>query len=471
MALRTCLLAASRSLPRAPARPAATTITLAMSSAAQKDVPPPANTPSKVRRVEKSKENLRRVRPRPSTSNTAHFPPLPLLLPLPFNPNQIKIALCQTTSSEDKAANIAAATAAIKVRERRKGERGRVFPSSFSSSLLFVLNLSLSLSLSRSRSLSFPLPFPFLFQEAALLGADIVVLPEMWHCPYGNDSFPLYAEEISSDSDPTSFAGSESARALSEAAAAAGVAVVGGSIAEREASASDPASDSDSAASPLRLFNTCLVFGPDGALLARHRKAHLFDIDIPGKITFLESETLSPGAGATTVDVPCPRRESTSRDPDPSAPPPPPPPVVRLGIGICYDLRFPEYAAVMARRGAQVLVYPGAFNTTTGPAHWELLARARAVDQQAFVALCSPARAPEGEVEKRTAVGEKKPYVAHGHSLAVSPWGVVLVDAGAESVGVSVAELDLDEVAERRRNMPLAGQRRGDVYELVDKGR
>ena len=118
-----------------------------------------------------------------------------------------------------------------------------------------------------------------------------------------------------------------------------------------------------------------------------------------------------------------------------------------------------------------MLVYPGAFNTTTGPAHWELLARARAVDQQAFVALCSPARAPEGEVEKRTAVGEKKPYVAHGHSLAVSPWGVVLVDAGAESVGVSVAELDLDEVAERRRNMPLAGQRRGDVYELVDKGR
>ena len=330
-------------------------------------------------------------------------------------------------------------------------------------------------------------------QEAASLGADVVVLPEMWHCPYGNDSFPLYAEEVSS-SDPT-FAGSESARALSEAAAAAGVAVVGGSIAEMEEGGSDSRSSSSSspsaaaaAAAAPKLFNTCLVFGPDGALLAKHRKAHLFDIDIPGKITFLESETLSPGAGATVVDVPCPKRTaavppregssdgsepaSSPSSPPPPPPLPPPPPVVRLGIGICYDLRFPEYAAVLARRGAQVLVFPGAFNTTTGPAHWELLARARAVDSQAFVALCSPARISEEEAARGAErSGGKRPYVAHGHSLAASPWGVVLADAGASGVGVSVAELDLEEVETRRRNMPLAGQRRGDLYELVDKGR
>ena len=315
----------------------------------------------------------------------------------------------------------------------------------------------------------------FLSQEAASLGADVVVLPEMWHCPYGNDSFPVYAEEVSSadpsSSDPASFSSrSESARALSQAAAAAGVAVVGGSIAERGEQG--------------KLFNTCLVFGPDGALLARHRKAHLFDIDIPGKITFLESETLSPGSAATVVDVPCPKRKKRREDEEgeenpessssPASSPPAPAPVVRLGIGICYDLRFPEYAAVLSRRGAQVLVYPGAFNTTTGPAHWELLARARAVDSQAFVALCSPSRISEEEAARISAEkkdGGKKPYIAHGHSLAVSPWGVVLADAGASRVGVTVAELDLEEVGTRRRNMPLAGQRRGDLYELVDKGR
>ena len=120
-----------------------------------------------------------------------------------------------------------------------------------------------------------------------------------------------------------------------------------------------------------------------------------------------------------------------------------------------------------------MLCYPGAFNTTTGPAHWELLARARAVDSQAFVALCSPARITDEDAETAAAQNaeKKKPYVAHGHSLAVSPWGEVLADAGAFAVGVSVAELDLDEVATRRRNMPLAAQRRGDLYELVDKGR
>ena len=285
----------------------------------------------------------------------------------------------------------------------------------------------------------------------------------MWHCPYGNDSFPLYAEEVppSSSSGDDDLSTSESARALSEAAASSGVAVVGGSISEKVTDASDPSA-------PPRLFNTCLVFGPDGKLLARHRKAHLFDIDIPGKITFLESETLTPGDGATTVDVPCPKRNGKSTSTDSSSPP-----LVRLGIGICYDLRFPDYASVLTRRGAQVLVYPGAFNTTTGLAHWELLARARAVDAQAFVALCSPARITDEDAEKAAekAAEKKKPYVAHGHSLAVSPWGEVLADAGAFAVGVSVAELDLTEVATRRRNMPLAAQRRGDLYELVDKGR
>jgi omega-amidase len=132
-------------------------------------------------------------------------------------------------------------------------------------------------------------------------------------------------------------------------------------------------------------------------------------------------------------------------------------PHLRLGLGICYDVRFPEYAALLVRRGASVLIYPGAFNTTTGPAHWELLARARAVDGQAFVALCSPAKVDDGSGG----------YVAHGHSLVSDPWGRVLVDAG-EGAGIVYADLALGEVGERRAAMPFAGQRRGDVYRLVD---
>ena len=228
----------------------------------------------------------------------------------------------------------------------------------------------------------------------------------------------MYAEDVDGGA-------SESAAALAAAAAANRVALVGGSIPERRAS--------DGA-----LFNTCLVFRPDGTLAAKHRKVHLFDIDIPGKISFRESDTLAPGDGPTVVD---------------------PGLGVALGLGICYDLRFPELAALSVRRGAQVLVYPGAFNTTTGPAHWELLLRARAVDNQCFVAACSPARGPPDAG-----------YQAWGHSCLVDPWGVVL-SAADEGPAIVYAELDMAEVVTRRANMPLAGQRRGDVYELVDKTR
>lgn len=236
----------------------------------------------------------------------------------------------------------------------------------------------------------------------------------MWHCPYGAASFPVHAEDVDGGASP-------SADALAAAAKAGNVVVVGGSVAERGDGG--------------KLYNTSLIYSADGALLAKHRKAHLFDIDIPGKITFKESDTLSAGESVTAVTI----GEG-----------------VTIGVGICYDLRFPEYAALLVKKGASILVYPGAFNTTTGPAHWELLARGRAVDAQAFVALCSPARDDAAD------------YVAHGHSLVVDPWGRVLVDAGEEE-GVVVADVDLSEVIARRANMPLAAQRRRDMYELVEK--
>ena len=217
-----------------------------------------------------------------------------------------------------------------------------------------------------------------LTQEAAGNGAKLVVLPEMWNCPYSNDSFPTYAEDIDGGA-------SESAQLLSDAAKEHGVTLVGGSIPETSAG---------------HLYNTCCVYGPDGALLGKHRKVrcalptapvlvaqlagisqgahifwpdaaagingfpahsgmsitssagrlkiilhwsarwqvHLFDIDIPGKMTFKESETLSPGQLGTVVKTPA----------------------GTIAIGICYDLRFPELAQLYARKDAHIIIYPGA---------------------------------------------------------------------------------------------------------------
>jgi omega-amidase len=281
----------------------------------------------------------------------------------PAPPSSVHVALCQMSVDPDKGTNIARASHAIR--------------------------------------------------DAASRGAQLIVLPEMWNCPYANDSFPIYAEENVAE---PGVGGSPSIQALAHLASDLQVTIVGGSIPERHGDA---------------LYNTCVVLGPTGNVLAQHRKTHLFDIDIPGKITFRESDTLTRGPTGTIVDTP----------------------VGRLGIGICYDIRFPELAMIYAREGAQILIYPGAFNMTTGPLHWELLARARAVDNQAYVLMCSPAR------------DERAGYVAWGHSTAVSPFGAILGTTDDTESTVH-ATLDLAEVDERRRNMPFDQQRRADLYQL-----
>jgi len=205
---------------------------------------------------------------------------------------------------------------------------------------------------------------------------------------------------------------------------------VGGSIPE-----ADAANTSAEAGHGNRFYNTSLVFGPDGALLGTHRKAHLFDIDIPGKITFRESAVLSPGDQVTLVELPG---------------------YGAIAVAICYDVRFPELATIAARRGAFALVYPGAFNLTTGALHWELLGRARALDNQVYVALCSPARVAGAG------------YTAWGHSLVVDPWAKVVAEAGEgqETVCVELVPETLEEV---RRMIPLRMQRRWDIYPDVSK--
>ncbi|XP_066478772.1 omega-amidase NIT2 [Tiliqua scincoides] len=246
-------------------------------------------------------------------------------------------------------------------------------------------------------------------RTAAAQGAKLVVLPECFNCPYGTKYFPEYAEKIPG----------ESTQKLSEIAKECDVYLIGGSIPEEDAG---------------KLYNTCTVFGPDGTMLAKHRKIHLFDIDIPGKIRFQESETLSPGDKFSTFDTP----------------------YCKIGLGICYDIRFAELAQIYTQKGCQLLVYPGAFNLITGPAHWELLQRGRAVDNQVYVTTASPAR------------DERASYVAWGHSTVVNPWGEVIVKAGTEET-IIYADIDLKKVAEVRQQIPIHSQKRSDLYAIEAK--
>jgi omega-amidase len=181
--------------------------------------------------------------------------------------------------------------------------------------------------------------------------------------------------------------------------------LIGGSIPERKDSI---------------LYNTSLTFSPTGKLLAIHRKVHLFDIDVPGKIRFQESEVLTGGQTLTDFETE----------------------YGKFGVAICYDVRFPEMAMVAARKGAVAMIYPGAFNlmyipmwskvtdSSTGPLHWELLARARAVDNQIYVAMCSPARDMDAS------------YNAWGHSTIIDPNGEIIARAG-EGEEIIYADLSI----------------------------
>ncbi|XP_032076159.1 omega-amidase NIT2 [Thamnophis elegans] len=248
-----------------------------------------------------------------------------------------------------------------------------------------------------------------LVKTAAEQGAKIVILPECFNCPYGTKYFPEYAEKIPGDCTLK----------LSDIAKECGIFLIGGSIPEDDAG---------------KLYNTCTAFGPDGTMLAKYRKIHLFDIDVPGKIQFQESETLSPGDKFSVFETP----------------------YCKIGIGICYDIRFPELAQIYTQKGCKLLVYPGAFNLTTGPAHWELLQRGRAVDNQVYVATASPARDETGS------------YVAWGHSTVVNPWGEVIAKAGTEET-IVYAEIDLKKAEEIREQIPILSQKRTDLYAVEAK--
>lgn len=241
--------------------------------------------------------------------------------------------------------------------------------------------------------------------QAAGGGADIVVLPEMFNCPYYNAAFVANAEP----------ADGPSVTRLSRAAAENGVYLVGGSI---------PLSEDG------RIYNASFVFDRSGQVIAVHRKVHLFDIAIDGGQVFRESDTFTAGDGVTLFDTE----------------------FGKMGLCICFDFRFPELARLMALEGAQCIFVPAAFNMTTGPAHWELMFRQRAVDNQLFTVGVAPARSYRG-------------YVSYANSMAVSPWGEVLCRAGEEPA-LAVVELDLEQIASVRRQLPLLSARRTDLYAI-----
>ncbi len=237
-------------------------------------------------------------------------------------------------------------------------------------------------------------------REAKGRGAALAILPEMFCCPYDNPCFPQYAEP----------AGGQIWTALSQMARENRIWLVGGSFPEQAEG---------------RIYNTCFVFAPDGTQAARHRKIHLFDIDIPGGQRFRESDVLSPGREATVF----------------------PTPFGTFGVCICFDLRFPALFEAMADKGAQAIFVPAAFNRTTGPRHWELLFRGRALDNQLYTIGVSSARDVSAS------------YVAYGHSIVCDPWGAVVAQAGHGPETLDVT-LDLPLVQTVRQQLPVRSARR-----------
>ncbi|PNH11452.1 Nitrilase 1, partial [Tetrabaena socialis] len=173
---------------------------------------------------------------------------------------------------------------------------------------------------------------------------------------------------------------------------------------------------------PTHIFNTHVVVDDTGALVARYRKIHLFDVDVPNGPVLLESRTTAPGTEAVVVDTP-------------AGP---------LGMTTCYDLRFPElYAQLTWERGAQILAIPSAFTVITGQAHWEVLLRARAIECQAYVVAAAQAGRHNGKRE------------SYGHALIVDPWGTVVAALpDPHATGIAVAEVDAALLARVRERMP-----------------
>ncbi|MCR5125210.1 MAG: carbon-nitrogen hydrolase family protein [Treponema sp.] len=245
--------------------------------------------------------------------------------------------------------------------------------------------------------------------------SDIVVLPEMFSCPYKNSAFPLFAQED----------GGTNWERLSECARKNKIYIVAGSMPELEITRED-------CRHVERIFNTCYVFDRSGNQIAKHRKVHLFDCDYKNGVHFHESDTLSSGNEITLFDTE----------------------FGRIGVMICFDIRFPEFSRLYADSGASLVICPAAFNQTSGPKYWNLMFRTRAVDNQIFFAGCSPS------------FDEKASYKAYGHSIVANPFGEVLGELD-EKEGELNVEIDLGEIAGFRAQSPIVKSLKRDLYKKI----
>ncbi|XP_069028303.1 deaminated glutathione amidase [Embiotoca jacksoni] len=181
-----------------------------------------------------------------------------------------------------------------------------------------------------------------------------------------------------------------------------------------------------------RIYNSHIIINDKGDIISVYRKSHLFDVELPEKGVSL--------------------KESAFTIPGPSLVAPVQTPIGKLGLGICYDLRFPELSLALRQHGAEILTYPSAFTVATGAAHWEVLLRARAIETQCFV-LAAAQVGPHHE--KRS---------SYGHALAVDPWGELLADCGGEKPGVVLVDIDPEKVSRTRTNMPVQQHRRDAAF-------
>jgi predicted amidohydrolase len=242
-----------------------------------------------------------------------------------------------------------------------------------------------------------------LVREAAADGAELVALPEKWNLLAGGDGLVAGAEPLDGPS----------LVAAREWAAALGIHLLAGSISE---------------AAGEKAFNTSVLIGPDGSDLAAYRKIHMFDVDVGG-VSYRESEHEEPGSEIVTAGA----GELT------------------VGLTVCYDLRFPELFRILAVRGARLIAVPSAFTSTTGRDHWEVLLRARAIENQVFVL------APNQS-------GTAPPHFdSFGHSSIVDPWGKVVATAPEGECFVA-ADLDLASQEEVRESLPSLANRRPEAY-------
>lgn len=244
-----------------------------------------------------------------------------------------------------------------------------------------------------------------LVESAAADGARLVVLPETWNYKGSARGIAEHAELLDGPSGAL----------MGEVAARLGIYLLAGSVYETSAASG-------------RVSNTSVLFGPDGARLAAYRKIHLFDV-MAGPIVYRESEVLEPGSELVTsmVDGLC------------------------VGLTICYDLRFPELYRALALRGAGLIFVPSGFTAYTGAAHWEVLVRARAIENGCFVVAPNQTGFHLGNHE------------CYGHSMIVDPWGRVLAQLPA-GAGVCSADLDLTLLDSVRAAIPTLEHRRPEIY-------